>query len=140
MERMTDADPDDRVAYWRADNVTCADTEDTDLTDRIDEVGEPTTDPSGLMVDRRDREHVAYYLRDGAWKPTALKRGDHVVCAQLPLIVIGPARGRDYFLGYYEPWFGDLVIPIEAFYIDERAPEDVNETPMPIIPEPEVTP
>jgi hypothetical protein len=138
MDRLTDADPDNRVPYWRDDLVAGAAErgEDDDLTDRIDANGDPTTDPSGFLVDRKDREHVTYYQdAQGRWKPTALKRGDHVICAGLPLIVVGPARGRGYFSGYYAPWFGDAIIPIESAYVYERAPEDTNETPMPIVPE-----
>jgi hypothetical protein len=137
MDRLTDADPDNRVPYWRQDLYDGATVrnEDDDLQERIDQDGNPTADPSGLLVDRKDREYVAYYQdSQGRWKPTLLKRGDHVICGGLPLVVIGPARDRRFFNGYYYPWFGDSVIPIEALYVYERAPEDPNETPMPIIP------
>lgn len=138
MDRLTDADPDNRIPYWRQDLLEGATErgEDDDLNDRIDAQGNVTTDPSGILVDRKDRQHVAYYQdSSGKWLPTALKRGDHVNCAGLPLVVVGPARGRTYFSGYYAPWFGDAIIPIEAAYTYERAPEDPQETPMPIIPE-----
>lgn len=139
MERLTDADPDNRVAYWRAHGHASASTEDNDLNERIDVDGRPTEDENGILVDRRDREHVAYYQdAEGRWKPCALKIGDDVICGGLPLRVVGPARDRRFFTGYYAPWFGDSTLPIEALYVYERAPLDDQETPMPIIPE--VTP
>lgn len=134
-----DPDPTGRIPHWQQDihDAAALRGEDDYLTDRIDQDGLPTEDPSGLLVDRRDREHVAYYqTAEGAWKPLLLKRGDHVICAGLPLVVVGPGSHRTVFSGMYAPWLGDnFVLPIEASYITDRAPADPTEDPMPIIPD-----
>lgn len=135
MDRLNDADPNGSMGPIMQTLRDNAPTWDADLNERIDAEGNPTTDTSGLLVDRCDRSVVAYYQdAQGRWKPSALKAGDDVICAGMPLRVAGPARGRGYFSGYYEPWFGDAVVPIEAAYVTERAPADSGETPMPIIP------
>lgn len=121
----------------RAAEVAKAPIEDDDLTDRVDEQGNPTLDPNGILIDRRDRPEVCYYLdANGRWKPTDLKRGDHVMFAQmLPVRVIGPARGRGFFLAYWPEGNmggGLLTLPVEN--ISDRAPLDENATPMPLFP------
>lgn len=147
MDRLTDADPDNRVEYWRQENVESQTIHGVDdiLDARIDAEGrdiDPSdTDTPGIYVDRRDREHVCYYqTADGRWLPTPLKRDDHVTACGLPLVVIGPGSTRTVFLGYYAPWFGDMRLPVEVAYIEDRAPLDPAEPPMPVIPTPEVTP
>ncbi|HMJ10200.1 MAG TPA: hypothetical protein VK524_02285 [Polyangiaceae bacterium] len=114
--------------------------EDEDLDARIDTSGMATTDPSGLLVDRRTREHVAYYEDEsGAWLPSPLKQNDDVLCdGGIPMRIIGPGRGRDWIYAWCK-W--DDVSINEAFTINltmivDRAPADPNETPMPLIPEP----
>jgi hypothetical protein len=145
MDRLTDADPDGRMAYWRQYNVEGASVrgEDDDLMARIDAEGHDidlsdTTTP-GIFVDRRDREHVAYYQdADGTWQPMRLKRDDDVVCCGMPMRVLGPCSGRGNFYGYYHAWFGEERIPLEAAWITERAPADPADLPdMPIIPDAE---
>ncbi len=125
MNRLTDVD-DARVAYWRQDNHDAAAVrgEDDDL------------DP----LDRRDRSVVVYYKdQNNADQPSALKRGDDVEWCGIQIRVVGPARDRNFFLGYYDPWFGDMILPCsDVQYVTDRAPQDTNETPMPVVPE--VTP
>lgn len=151
MDRFTDADPNERIPFWRTFNVEGATVrgEDDDLLKRIDldgnelpdgEVGQPPG-PGAVYIDRRDREHVCYYQdSQGRWKPTHLKRGDHVIAGGLPLEVIGPAGGREVFFGYYNAWFGDERLPIEVKYVYDRAPLDPNEPAMPVIPAEEPAP
>jgi hypothetical protein len=146
MDRFSDADPDERVEFWRTYNLEGATVrgEDDDLTRRIDEDGRDidpsdTTTP-GIYVDRRDREHVAYYQApDGRWLPSRLKRGDDVICCGLPMRVICPGGDRSVFMGYYAPWFGDDRLPVEVQWVTERAPLDPQEEPMPVIPTDEPT-
>jgi hypothetical protein len=125
MDRFTNVDQE-RVEYHRQvehEQASAPTNEDDDLAD---------------PRDRRNREHVAYYedASSGEWLPMALKRDDDVVCNGLPMRVVGPARDRSYFNGYYNEWFGDMLFPIAAQYIEERAPADPNETPMPLFPQP----
>lgn len=137
MDRWTDADPSDCMAVLAQQMRDAAAVKDADLTERIDADGHPTTDPSGILADRSDREHVAYYqTSDGRWLPSALKVGDDVLCGGfVPVRVAGPARGRSLFSGYYEPWFGsEMLVPIDVQYVSDRAPLDSSETAMPVIP------
>lgn len=147
MDRLSDqdVDPNNRMPYWRQYNVEGASLrgEDDDLMLRIDADGNDidpsdTTTP-GIYVDRRDREHVAYYQdSEGRWKPLRVKRGDDIICAGMPMRVLGPAGGRTYFFGFYAAWFGEERLPIDAAYITERAPVDPGDLPdMPITEEPE---
>jgi len=141
MERLTEADLEGNVDRLVTELIEGSPVADADMPERIDAEGNITTDESGIFVDHCDRQVVSYYQdRQGRWKPTALKVGDDVICAGIPLRVVAPARGRGYFSGYYSPWFGETLVPIEARYVTERAPLDPNETPMPIIPDEEVTP
>jgi hypothetical protein len=141
MERL-DADVDqERVEFWRVDQVAAARTrgEDDDLTEQV----------NAQFIDRRDRAVVAYYwdpeaesgqdpelgeIIKGAWRPSHLKRDDDVICGGIPLRVVGPARDRGFFLGLYPPWFGDSVMACEALSITDRAPANAGEPPMPVIP------
>lgn len=115
MDRINDAEADpERVAFHRADQVAGADAgQDDDL------------DP----LDRRNREHVAYYQdANGNWVPCPLKRNDDVLVAGcIPVRVIGPQRDRGFFFGYYAPWFGDSLFSCSFDYISHRAPADPNE-------------
>ena len=57
MDRLTDADPDGRITYWRQalHDGAAVNGEDDSFQDRIDVNGNVTTDPSGIMIDRKDR-------------------------------------------------------------------------------------
>lgn len=139
MDRLSELDASQsHIDDLRADQHAAAlppRSEDDDLTDRIDASGAATTDPSGILADRRDRTVTAYYEQSsGLWKPTLLKPNDDADCGGWYVRVVGPARDRAFFLGYYGPWFGDMLIPIEARYLYDRAPADANETAMPIVP------
>ena len=132
-------DPDTRIPYWKADLVAGAAErgEDDDLTDRIDQDGWPTTDPSGILADRRDRTVLSYYQHaDGRWLPSLIKEGDDISWYGLPLRVVGAARQRNCVSCYYAPWFSDAIIPVDISTesVLDRAPLDPNETPMPVIP------
>jgi hypothetical protein len=97
-----------------------------------------TEDQSLPAEDRRDRminESLTTEQRALVFG-SILKHDDDVICGGLPLRVVGPAEGKNSFYGQYDPWFADLLINIEAFYVTERAPADALETPMPIYPEP----
>jgi hypothetical protein len=143
MERFTNIDQatQAQIDALRASEVAAASGgEDDYLTDRIDASGMPTEDPSGLLVDRRTREHVAYYQDESdAWHPTPLKRNDDILCdGGIPMRVVGPARTRGNIMCWCK--WDDVGID-EAFIIllsmiVDRAPLDPNETPMPLIPEP----
>jgi hypothetical protein len=86
--------------------------------------------------DRQDRVVVAYYLDDkNIWHPTSLKRDDDVLVNQLKARVIGPGKGREYFLAYVNhEQFGEMIIPFSVLGVRERAPADENEEPMPVVP------
>jgi hypothetical protein len=116
----------------RAQQSADAATQDVDLTLRIDAQGRPTEDADGILCDRRDREHVCYFEHEGRWLPTVLKRGDHVMLSGMPLRVIGPARHREFFLGYWPEEFGDSLLTIMSTGINDRAPQDPAEVPLPI--------
>jgi hypothetical protein len=138
MDRMPDID-EDEVESLRQERI--ADTVaggDDDLDARIDANGIPTEDASGILVDRKDREEIAYYEdTDGSWKPYLVKQDDDVMIADsFSVRVLGPARDRRYFAAYKPEWFGRSIIPIEASAITDRAPLDSGETPMPIRPTP----
>lgn len=143
MERMTGID-EQLAEQHRLDRYNDAENGgDDDLPGRIDENGLDTEDESGLLVDRKNREHVAYYQKaDGSWHPSALKVGDDVmICDAFTVRVIGPGRLRWYFAAYKPEWFGEDIIPIELQAITDRAPRDPGETPWPIVPvEEEETP
>jgi hypothetical protein len=150
MDPLLDADPDGRIPFHRQDNVEAAAVrnEDFGFLGRLDQEGNDLGSndvgellPGQIWVDRRDREHVAYYQgADGRWRPTHLKRGDHVIAGGMPMVVVGPGSGRTTFLGYYAPWFGDMVLPIDVMHVSDRVPADASELAMPVIPEEEVAP
>jgi hypothetical protein len=109
---------------------------------RIDELRQNAVDASATEdaekepLDRRDREHVAYYQDPSTseWLPTALKRDDDVIWAGvIPSRVVGPAEGREW-LQVYHPDLGDMVYPIHWSYVSDRAPLDTQEAPLPIGP------
>lgn len=115
---------------------------DDDLNERIDANGFPTSDPSGILVDRKDREHIAYYqAADGSFQPYALKENDDVeVGGAFNVRIVGPGRERHYVACVWPEGLGTYeVIPIEASAFTARAPADSSETPWPIRPD-EVTP
>lgn len=136
MQRFSEVDLVHEQALRDA-HAAAAATEDDDLNDRVDAQGNPTLDPSGILIDRRDRPEVCYYQdANGRWKPTDLKRGDHVMYAgQLPVRVIGPERGREYFCGYWpEGNMGNGLLQLPVSGVTDRAPLDENATPMPLYP------
>lgn len=126
-----------------SDNAEVAAGIDDPYTDKIDASGFPTDDPSGLMVDRRDRPHVVYYQApDGSWQPTPLKNNDdvQVYAGAVPPIyarVIGPANQRDWFSCWVEfsaEPYDKMEMYVNVVDVADRAPVDPNETPMPLIP------
>ena len=108
---------------------------DHDLNDKIDAQGFPTENPSGLLVDRRTRPNVAYYVEaNGSWQPTRLKYNDHVtVLGAMKGVVAMAARSRDFFLFYSPEFYGASLVALEAKSITDRAPADPEEPPMPVI-------
>lgn len=138
MERIPDIDEALVEAHRQARLADTANGGDDDLNARIDENGFDTADESGLLVDRKDREHVAYYQKpDGSWHPTLLKENDDVMIGgAFPVRVIGAARNRSFFAAHYPPFFGNDVVPINVEGVTDRAPADPNEPPMPVIPAP----
>jgi hypothetical protein len=117
MERLTDADPDGRAAYWRTyyEEGSSVRHEDDDL------------DPEH-RCDRLLNTSLSAAQRVVVAGAT-IKPGDHVICAGLPLEVICPARNSLFFYGYYAPWFGDMPVPIDGSYLTEVArldPADEN--------------
>lgn len=107
---------------------------DGDLTARIDAQGFETTNPTGILCDRRMREVIAYYQDpSSAWLPTRLKANDHVMLiGAVAAVVAMPARGRDSILVYAPETYGPQLVTITSSSVTDRAPLDPEEDPMPI--------
>lgn len=118
---------------------------DNDLNEKIDEQGFPTENPAGILVDRRTRPNVAYYLADnGSWQPGRLKYNDHVeIVGAFKGVVAMAARNREWFLIYAPDVYGTNLVAIDTHSVTDRAPADEGEEPMPInapLPAPEPPP
>jgi hypothetical protein len=111
MDRLTGIDQE-ALEIQRAEQVAAAATEDTDLPPEA----------------RRDRAEVI--------AGSILKRDDDIVWAGVPMRVVGPARDEDFLIGRYDPWCGNMLLPVNWQDISDRAPADPNDTSsLPIFPE-----
>lgn len=67
---------------------------------------------------------------------TALKLDDDVMWLEFaPMRVVWGIDDPGRFQGYSPDIFGDLLVSVEGQYINDRAPADPEETPMPIYPQ-----
>lgn len=119
MDRIPDIDQD-RVDYWRQFNHDEAAIEDKD-NDLAPE-------------ERRDRQDVIV--------GSMIKRDDDLLVGYAFLLrVIGPGRGPTAVICYYPPWFGDEAMTFDLTpndIVNDRAPFDDEEDPMPVFIVPEV--
>lgn len=104
----------------------------------------------GETVDRQniDQDRVDYWRADYETLPgyeaygeplpgSVLKHDDDVFWLDnFPVRVIWGTDDPNVFLGYCPDIFGDMAVPLQAEYIQDRAPVDPQDLPaMPIYPE-----
>lgn len=67
---------------------------------------------------------------------SALKVDDDVLWLDVfPIRVLWGHDHPDYFNGYSPDYFGDSSCNVDGHYVNDRAPADPNETPMPVWPQ-----
>jgi hypothetical protein len=137
MDRIEDVNRQELDALIAAEMEAATHPEygDHDLTEQIDVLGMPTTNPRGTYCDRRTRAHIAYYpAEDGSWQPTRLKTYDHVAMGSpdAVAVVAMPARGRQYFLAYAPEHYGAQLVTLPWPIVSDRAPVIPDEEPMPL--------
>jgi len=134
MERLDYIDQA-RVQFWRAQDLQgVADGQDNSLQltpEQAERQGVPAN------VDMRSRTDVAWYGDGETWAPTLLKRDDDVIMCGIPFRVVGPSADRKFVTVYNQQMVGDMCLYFDAASVTDRAPFDPEETPMPVIPEPE---